>query len=69
MTQKAREFVAENDSVVVFGHEDSLARSTGKRYRMDWVHHLRFTPAGLICGFHEYNPTATLVEAFQAMRP
>ena len=65
MTLEVKEYVAENDSVVVFGFEDSLARPTGRRYQMNWVHHLRFTPAGLICGFHEYNPTAIIADAFQ----
>jgi hypothetical protein len=34
---EAREFVTENDTVVVFGHESGTVSATGEPFRNEWV--------------------------------
>ena len=69
LTLTVDKYLAEGSSVVAFGYEDSLVKPTGRRYEMNWVHHLTFDEAGLMTGFHEYNPTARIAEAFAGNRP
>jgi ketosteroid isomerase-like protein len=55
-----------NDSVVaaVGVEEDTLVRSTGRRYTMPFVHVLRFETDGKISHVREYNDTREMVAAF-----
>lgn len=58
------EIVTEGDSVVVFGCEYGVAKSSGRHYRANWAHHLRFSPCGLIGEFRAYTLAAEISEAF-----
>ncbi len=58
------EFISQGDSVVAFGSEASLVKSTGRSYRMDWVHVLRIAN-DRIRHIREYNDTAAMVVAFR----
>lgn len=57
-----------NDSIVaaVGVEEDTLVRSTGKRYTMPFVHVLRFDGDGRVTHVREYNDTREMVDAFNA---
>ena len=46
--------------------EDTLVKSTGKRYTMPFVHVLRFDDEGKVCHVREYNDTRDMVAAFSA---
>lgn len=59
------EWVAEETTVVVRGYEESLVKSTGRRYGMRWVHWLSFDAQGLITHMREYNDTAEMAAAFE----
>ena len=58
------EWVADAHTVAVRGEEASLVRSTGRRYRMRFVHWLTFNDAGRITHMREFNDTAEMGEAF-----
>ena len=57
-----------NDSIVaaVGVEQDTLVRSTGKRYTMPFVHVVRFNTDGRISHVREYNDTREMVAAFRA---
>lgn len=56
----------DGQTAIAIGHEQSEVRATGKPYTMDWVHVLRFNPAGAIEYLREYNDTARMAVAFAA---
>jgi len=59
-----KEFIAENDRVVVLGETTATVRSTGKTYSTDWVH--VFTVAdGKVTSFLEFFDNAAATRAFQ----
>ncbi|MGH8611731.1 MAG: nuclear transport factor 2 family protein [Gammaproteobacteria bacterium] len=57
------EHLVQGDTVVVLGSEASLVKTTGRSYRMDWVHVLRIAN-GRIRQLREYNDTAAMAAAF-----
>ena len=56
----------DGQTAIAVGNEQSDVRATGKPYRMDWVHILRFNDAGAIDFVREYNDTARMAVAFAA---
>ena len=48
------EFVAQGDTVVIFGSESGTVRSTGQRFRNEWAQRY-VVKAGLITEMSEYN--------------
>jgi ketosteroid isomerase-like protein len=60
-----REFIAQNDKVVVVGNYKGTVRATGRDYDVDWLH--VFTARdGKLTGFREYLDTAALADAHRA---
>lgn len=59
------EWVADANTVVVRGEEQSLVRTTGRRYHIRFVHWLRFDTAGRITHMREFNDTAEMAKAFR----
>jgi ketosteroid isomerase-like protein len=57
--------VSRGGEVIVFGHEQVRTKSSGQRYRVDWVHSWTFR-AGAVVEFREYTDTATIVEALNS---
>ncbi len=57
-------WVAGQGSVVLRGEEESVVHSTGKSYRMRFVHWLDFDDSGCITRMCEYNDTAEMGGAF-----
>ena len=62
MTLQIDAFVAEGNSVVVFGRDRGVAKLSGQHYQANWAHHLRFSARGLICEFRGYTTLAELPE-------
>ena len=61
----ADEYVAQNETVVVIGHERASARETGRGWETDWV--MVFTLRdGKISRVREFHETATIAAAFGA---
>ncbi len=60
---EVREFIAEGDSVVVTGSERGRVKRTGKSYDNDWVILFK-VGGGKVAGFHVYDNTAAVAEAF-----
>ena len=58
------EWVADARTVAVRGEDNGLVRSSGRRYRMSFVHWLTFDDTGRIALMREFNDTAALAEAF-----
>jgi ketosteroid isomerase-like protein len=59
------DIVGEGNVVSAIGvEEDTLVKSTGKRYTMPCVHVLRFNDAGRIEHVREYNDIREMVDAF-----
>ena len=58
------EWVADGNAVVVRGTEESLVKSTGKKYTMSFVHWLTFDDSGRISIMKEFNDTAEMAKAF-----
>jgi ketosteroid isomerase-like protein len=58
------EWAADDHTVVARGEEDSLVKSTGRRYRMRFVHWLSFDESGKITAMREFNDTAEMGKAF-----
>jgi len=58
------EWVADDKTVAVRGEDKGLVRSTGRRYRMRFVHWLTFDETGRIAAMREFNDTAALGAAF-----
>ncbi|MEO1934466.1 MAG: nuclear transport factor 2 family protein [Myxococcales bacterium] len=57
--------ISEGDKVVVVGREVSKVHSTGRKYKMPWVHIFRVS-AGRILEMREFNDTAAMVPAFES---
>ncbi len=58
------EWAADDHTVVVRGEEESLVRSTGRKYRMRFVHWLTFDGDGKVTAMREFNDTAEMGKAF-----
>ncbi len=62
------EFIAQNDTVVVLGHERVRAQSTQGAWETDWVHVWTLRD-GEIVQLHEFSDTAAIVDAFLLSEP
>lgn len=60
-----RQFVAQDDMVVVLGHERHRARSTGRSYEGEWVQVFTLRD-GEVVKYREYFDTAAALAAFRA---
>jgi uncharacterized protein len=61
-----REFLAHEDTVVVFGYERALAKPTSRPFESEWV--MVFTlRAGQVVRFRAYHDTAAMVIAFRSL--
>jgi ketosteroid isomerase-like protein len=58
------EWVSDGNVVVARGTEESLVKSTGRKYSMIFVHWLTFNEAGQITNMREYNDTAEMDKGF-----
>ena len=58
------EWVTGGNVVVVRGTEESLVKSSGRKYSMRFVHWLTFDASGRISNMREFNDTAEMAEAF-----
>jgi ketosteroid isomerase-like protein len=58
------EWVTDGNVVVVRGTEESLVKSTGRKYSMSFVHWLTFNDLGRITIMKEFNDTAEMAKAF-----
>ncbi|NOT60293.1 MAG: nuclear transport factor 2 family protein [Acidobacteria bacterium] len=58
-----REFIAQDDKVVVVGHYEGRAKATGRTYETYFVHVFTLQ-AGKINSFREYTDTAAVEKAF-----
>jgi ketosteroid isomerase-like protein len=56
------DFLAQNDKVMVTGHERDRVKSTGKTYEVDWAHYFE-VKNGKIVNFRDYQDTAAIVAA------
>lgn len=64
---EAQEFIAQDNHVVVLGHENLAARSTGRKWDTDWV--MVWTVSdGKIAKLREYHETASILAAFEGDR-
>ncbi len=59
-----REFIAQDDKVVVLGRSTATVRSTGRHYSTEWVH-ICTVKNGKMTGFHEFFDNAAATRAFQ----
>jgi hypothetical protein len=59
-----REFIAQDDKVVVLGNIKATVKTTGREYETDWVHIFRLAD-GKITGFTEFFDNAVVTKAFQ----
>jgi uncharacterized protein len=59
-----QEFIAQNDRVVVLGHERSRVRSTGRTFEQEWAHVYSLRD-GKVVRFRGYEDTAAQVAAFR----
>ena len=59
-----KEFIAQNDKVVVLGESTATVRSTGKTYSTDWVHIFTVND-GIVTNFLEFFDNAAATRAFQ----
>lgn len=57
-----QQFHALDDKVFVSGNDSATARSSGKRFSVDWLHVFTIRN-GLVCEFVEYYDTASIVAA------
>jgi uncharacterized protein len=63
---EAREFLAHEDIVVVFGYERALVKPTNRTFESEWV--MVFTlRAGQVIRFRAYHDTAAMVIAFRSL--
>ena len=60
-----REFVAQNDKVVVLGTYTWRLKANGREYGGEWAHVFTVRD-GQITGFHEYMDTASAAAAFRS---
>jgi len=59
------DMVADGNIVAAVGvEEDTLVKSTGKKYTMPFVHVVRFNDEGKVSHVREYNDTREMVAAF-----
>jgi hypothetical protein len=58
-----REFIAQDDQVVVLGHYNWTAKPTGRTFSSNWAHVVTLRD-GKIIRFREYTDTAAAVAAF-----
>ena len=58
------EWVTSGNVVVVRGSEESLVKSSGRKYSMRFVHWLTYDASGRISNMREFNDTAEMAEAF-----
>lgn len=59
-----REFIEQDDRVVVLGRSTATVRSTGRHYSTEWVH-VCTVKDGKMTDFHEFFDTAAAMRAFQ----
>ena len=59
-----RQFIAQDDMVVVLGHERQRARSTGRSYEGDWVQVFTLRD-GKVVKYREHFDTAAALAAFR----
>jgi ketosteroid isomerase-like protein len=59
-----KEFIAQDERVVVLGRSKSTVRATGKTYETDWVHVFTLRD-GKVAEFHEFFDNAAATKAFQ----
>jgi hypothetical protein len=62
------EFIANDNSVVVIGHERCLVRATGRVVEAKWVQIFDFRD-GLVCRHREYTDTAAWDAGFTTQTP
>lgn len=58
------EWVTDGKIVAVRGTEESLVKSSGRKYNMRFVHWLTFDGSSRITSMREFNDTAEMSEAF-----
>lgn len=61
-------FIAQDDTVVVLGHERMRAKSTGAAWETDWVHVWTLRD-GKVVQVHEFSDTAAIVDAIFLSEP
>jgi hypothetical protein len=61
---EAREFFAQDNTVVVLGHYHAHVKATGREYNYDWAHVFTLSK-GHVTKFREYSDTAAAVEAYR----
>lgn len=59
-----REFIAQDDKVVVLGSMTAMVKDTGREYTSEWVHIFTMHD-GKVAGFLEFLDTAAASKAFQ----
>lgn len=59
-----REFIAQDDKVVVLGTMTATVKDTGREYSSDWVHIFTMRD-GKVAGFLEFFDNAAVTNAFQ----
>ncbi len=59
-----RQYIAQDDKVVVLGRSTATVRSTGRHYSTEWVH-VCTVKDGKMTGFHEFFDNAAATRAFQ----
>ena len=62
------EFIADDDHVVVLGHEKLTAKPTGRTWNSDWAM-VWTVNDGEITALHEFHQTAAIAEAFTTDGP
>ncbi len=63
---ETRTFLAHDDTVVVFGYEQALAKPTNRSFESEWV--MVFTlRARQVVRFRAYHDTAAMVIAFRSL--
>ncbi|WP_192805220.1 nuclear transport factor 2 family protein [Noviherbaspirillum aerium] len=66
MQFEPREFIAENDKVVVCGDSQWLVRATGRSYTNPWVHVFTIRD-GKVARFQQFNDTAAAERAYRPL--
>jgi hypothetical protein len=68
LSLEPRQFLTDDDSVAVAGHERCRVRATGRTYETDFVHLITFR-AGKVVKFQEFFDTYAAGEAFRVKVP
>lgn len=63
-----REFIAENDKVVVLGQMQARVHASGRTYESPWAHVFTLRD-GKICSFQYYSDTAASERAYMTAQP